>query len=224
MNRLTKVCCAFSMLSLTACISTGNREVEITPPTTLSTQVGNFLTLEFPTGNVIVEPSMDGQLHADARFFCNVDSKQCPKNAAKAGIVHEQNGDQSVIRFKPALAYSSRHANIYYRVSVPDIARLTIDVDAGDSKINSPTACLSVSAGAGDVQVDVPMSDVRNVALDANLGDANLRTPEGYADDERTLLVGSEILWDKGPGLCDLDVKLQAGAINVRLNEAGAQM
>ncbi|MFK7830284.1 MAG: hypothetical protein AB8B57_10935 [Congregibacter sp.] len=207
-----------STLSLTACISTGDREVEITPATSLSTQVGKFLNLEFPSGDVTVVPSTDGQLHASARFFCNVDSKQCPKNADKASIVHEQNGERSVILFKPALSYSTRHANIVYRVEVPDVARLSIDVDAGDFSINSPTACLSVSAGAGDLQIDVPLSDVRGVTLDANLGDANLQTPEGYADDERTLLVGSEIVWDKGPGACDLDAKLQAGAINVRLN------
>ena len=214
-----RVAAPLLLLPLGGCISTGERDVEIIPATTLSTQVGSFLSLEFPSGDITIDPSSDSQLHASARFFCNAGSAQCPKNAAKAAIVHEQSGDHSVIRFKPSLAYSTRHAAVIYRVAVPDVARMKIDFDAGDFKVDSPTACVSVSAGAGDLLIDVPMRDVRRVSLDANIGDANLRTPAGYADDQRTLLVGSEIEWSDGPGSCDLDAKLQAGAINVRLNE-----
>lgn len=205
---------------LTACISSGERDFKVEPPATLTTQVANELTLQFDSGDVRIVPSSDDRLRASATFYCDQTNAQCLKNAAKASIVHQQRADHSTIRFEPGGAYTTRHANVIYRVEVPRVDLLKVSFDAGDVRIDSPTACLRASGAAGDINITAPFASVASVTLDANLGDANLQTPSGMANDRRPLLVGSEIEWTEGPGNCALNAKLTAGSISVRLEDA----
>ncbi len=202
---------------LSACISTGQRDTEITPARSLSTLTGSTLSLDFPSGEIRVKPSDDAQLHASVRFFCDAKSNSCRRNAENARIVHEQQGELSTVSFRPGSAYSTRHAHLIFDVQVPDVERLEISADAGEIAIVSPTGCLSVKAKAGDLSITAPATEVRSVALSARAGDANLRTPAGNADEERPLLVGSRVLWEAGAGHCHLSARLTAGGIDAAL-------
>ncbi|WOJ97115.1 DUF4097 family beta strand repeat-containing protein [Congregibacter brevis] len=205
------------LLPLTACVSSGVRDVEITPAASLDTKVGRELVLLLPAGDFTIEPSMDDELHATARFFCNSQSDTCREKAAEAGIVHALQGTTSTLSFKPSSAYTTRHADLRFLIQVPAVEQLDIEMDAGDLKIDAASGCLNVKAGAGDVSISAPASSVARVKLDANIGDASLRIPDGEVFDERKLLVGSEVLWEEGTGSCQLRGKLQAGDLNVRL-------
>lgn len=205
------------IVALSGCVSSGVRDVEVTPAKTLATQIGSELTLIFPSGDIVVEPSDDGQLHAAVAFFCSADSEACRKNAGKAGIAYTQQGEMSTLTFKPSSAYTTRHADLRFRIRVPVIEQLTIEMDAGALSIDSPTGCLNVSAGAGEVSIRAPAKSVGSVSLDANIGDSSLRTPGGDVYDERKLLVGSEVQWEQGTGSCELRGKLQAGSLEVEL-------
>lgn len=202
---------------LSACISSGVRDQRIEPARTLSTQTGSHLSLEFPSGEVRVTRSSDLQLHASASFYCNSDSEACRSNAERARIVHDQRGEHSTIRFEPGAAYSTRHADLVFTVSVPPVTRLDVEMDAGSLQIDSPTGCLSASAGAGEITISAPANDVARVLLDANFGGTELSTPDGRVSEQRALLVGSELVWEAGSGACDLRAKLQAGGIDVTL-------
>lgn len=204
-------------LTLVACMSSGERDVEVMPARTLTTQVAKVLDIEFPSGQIRITPSTDGQLHASVAFFCNEDSQTCRANAEKARIVHEQQGEHSYLSFTPGSVYSTRHANLIFKVQVPDVERLNVKADAGDIGIISPTACMTVRAGAGDLSIAVPAASIGRADLDANFGDANLKTLDADAEGRRPLLVGAEVKWAEGEGSCVLKAKLQAGAISVRL-------
>ena len=206
-------------LPLVGCVSSGVRDVEVTPPKTLDTQIGSSLVLNLPVGDFVVESSEDDLLHVAVRFFCSADGETCRKKAQEAGIVIAQQGDTSTLSFKPSSAYTTRHADLRFTVQVPDIEELDIDMDAGALAVGLPSGCLNVRAGAGDVSIQVPAASVGTVKLDANIGDANLQTPGKEVFDERKLLVGSEVLWEEGTGSCTLRAKLQAGELSVRLTE-----
>ncbi|GAB5413832.1 MAG: hypothetical protein Cons2KO_14350 [Congregibacter sp.] len=208
---------------LAACISSGERDFKVEPPASLTTQVAPTLTLEFSSGDIRVLPSADEKLRATATFYCDQSNSQCLKNAAKASIVHQQRAEHSTIRFEPGSAYTTRHANVIYRVEVPMVDSLKVSFDAGDVRVDSPTACLKASGAAGDLNITAPYESVASVSLDANLGDANLITPAGLASDRRPLLVGSEVEWAEGPGNCAMNAKLTAGAISVRLEDDSTQ-
>lgn len=125
--------------------------------------------------------------------------------------------EQSSPSFKPSSAYTSRYADLKILIRVPKVESLTIEMDAGALSIDSPTACINVKAGAGEVSVRAPAASAASVSLDANIGDSSLRTPSGAVYDERKLLVGSEVHWAEGSGSCELRGKLQAGSLDVEL-------
>jgi hypothetical protein len=205
------------LLPLLGCVSTGVRNVEITPSKTLDSQIGSELTLLFPSGDVQIDSSEDDQLHVVVKFFCNAESETCPENAAKAGIVHTQSGEHSTLSFEPSSAYTARHADLRFRIRVPEVRQLNVDMDAGALRLASRNGCVNVSGGAGEVTITAPAATVASVSLDANIGDASLKTPAGAVFDERKLLVGSEVLWEEGKGSCNLRAKLQAGSLDVEL-------
>ena len=204
---------------VTGCVSTGPRELEIKPDTALSTAVAPRVVLDFSAGDIRVVPSEDDQLRASVRFFCNAGSDTCRNNAARSRILHTREEGVSTVSFKPGSAYSTRHADIFYRVEVPAVESLEVTMGAGALTIDSPTGCVSARGTAGDIKIRVPEALVGSVTLDANLGDSNLSTTTGRAEDRRTLLVGSEVEWTEGPGECRVNAKLTAGAIDVILQE-----
>ncbi len=207
-------------LSLTACVSVGDRSLQVSPATTLVTQTGSGLVLDLPSSQVRIRPSDDDMLHATAVFFCDPENQRCLKNAERAAIVHEQKGDASYLSFEPGSAYSTRHADIEVTVEVPSIESLRVKVAAGDIDIESPTACVTARTTAGDLSIRAPLESAGSVHLDANVGDAELRTPSGEVFNDRSMLVGAEVHWDEGPGPCELSAKLTAGAIGVTLTDA----
>lgn len=219
MNKLARI--ALVTLPCIGVAVADSRDVPVSPATELTTQVGSELTIDLPSGEVHIGVSDDDQLHASVDFYCRADHSVCFSNADRARIVHEQRGDSSVIRFKPGSAYTTRHANLTFKVLVPAVEQLSVAMDAGDLNIESPTGCLSVRAGAGDISVRAPAAGVAGAILDANVGDTSLRTPTGRVQNRRTMLVGSETRWAGGVGDCDLRVKLQTGAINAELVDAG---
>lgn len=194
-----------------------DRDVEISPPATLATRVGDSLDIELPSGDVRIEPSEDGQLHAAVRFFCEAESARCAEGAAVARIEHQRDGARSMLRFEPESAYSTTHASLEVAISVPTVARLDIRMKAGRLEVDSPTGCLTVRAGAGQVLVVAPAASVATATLGTDLGDATLRVPRGNVRSSRPLLVGADVRWDDGPGSCDFRVELGTGEIKAQL-------
>jgi hypothetical protein len=195
-----------------------DRRVEIDPPVNLSTAVARQLTIEFPSGDMVVSPSDDDQLHAQVLFFCKEGSDRCRDNASAARIVHTQDGEQSTLRFEPKSAYNTKFVQMEFLVQVPAVETLDVEMKAGALAIDSPTGCLTVRAGVGDVSVRAPRSAVASVDLDTGMGDASLLGPRNNTRESRPMLVGSEVSWDDGDGRCDLTVTLKVGQIGVTLD------
>jgi len=208
---------ALSVTLLSACAGNSERTVETPSAKAVNVSVDPVLELQLPSGDVRIVQSEDDLLHASAVFFCAEGSERCARNAQEARIVHETDGQTSVLRFLPDSAYSTRFADVRVQIALPPVEALEVHMGAGALQLASPTACLSVKAGAGDVAIKAPFDDVASVALKAGVGEARLRTPDGGGEEQRPLLVGSKVNWSEGPGTCVLGASLTAGSIGVRL-------
>jgi hypothetical protein len=204
---------------LTGCstVSHHDRATAVEYRTSLVADIGDELVLDIPAGAVDIGPSADDRLHVTLVHVCASESVKCARMAQNLVIGHTIADGRSSISFRPDSAVSTRHAELVYRFDVPRADHVTVHFKAGELDIRMLDSCLSVFAGAGDIDIQQPSGSVRSVALDANVGDATLYLSDGSTRNRRKLLVGAEVAWAAGSGRCDDRVKLQAGDIRYRL-------
>ena len=110
-----------------------------------------------------------------------------------------------------------RSGQVTTTIRIPEVSELNVNMTAGELNIHGVQACLTVDMSAGDIDVEIPEELVASVMLDAGVGDASLRVDDRYRSAPRSWLIGAELFWDQGGGLCHVDVDLQAGDISVEL-------
>ena len=75
---------------------------------------------------------------------------------------------------------SYRSGQVITHVRIPTVAKVNVDMFAGDLNIHNVRACLTVDMGAGDVDLEIPEDLVASITLDAGVGDASLTVDDHY--------------------------------------------
>jgi hypothetical protein len=173
--------------------------------------------VRIPVGDIEIEAADDDRLTAEMIIKCPDRDSRCARRLADVALISELRGETLVVRSSKNSSMNYREGNVRTVVRVPEVARLDVDVTAGDLNVSNVSACLSIDMGAGDVDVSVPARGIAGVALDAGIGDASLRVNDRHRSAPRSLLVGAELDWHEGTGDCEMDVDLQVGDISVEL-------
>ncbi len=176
------------------------------------------IAVEMPAGELSIQGTASDNLLARMIIRCPADSESCRERASEVVLVRRDDGPGVRLAVDNAPVLKLAGAQLDVTVEVPAQADLFVDMGFGELTIDGITGCLVVDMGAGDVSVTGPLTSVASVWLDAGTGDATLRTPAGVVEGRRSWLVGAEVDWRQGPGSCRLEVDLNAGAIDVRLN------
>lgn len=207
------------LTGLAGCISSP-RDVLIEPPKVLTRALDtdSVLQIRIPPGEATIQGVGGDQLRVRLELRCNSATGGCAKRAAKAVIVTEVQEGEVIVKLEPRGTWAYRNTDVRMDVQVPRTRHVRVTMGAGELKITDVAGCVYVEMGAGDIELTAPLADVHRVELDANVGDASLRLPEYAIEGPRSLLVGAHLEWHDGTGLCDLEIRLQAGDIDVRLH------
>lgn len=176
-----------------------------------------IIDLNITAGDVIIESSLGNQLRAEMTVECPDINSQCAKKMAGLEFVQFSEGEHLSLATNRDSFVQHYNANLKMKIFVPKSQRLNINMDAGELKVNNVDSCLGVDMSAGEININMNYSMIASVNLDTAFGDASLNVNGIYQNENRSWLVGGEVMWDLGIGDCHMKVDLQAGEISVNL-------
>jgi hypothetical protein len=205
---------------LSACVIDARRADTVVGPERsidLPVTADTVIDLRIPVGDVHIEGVAGNRLTAEMVVKCPDLESACAKRLGELQFVTDLEGDQLTLKTNKNSSMKYRSGQVTTHIRIPTVAKLNVDMFAGDLNIHNVQACLTVDMGAGDVDAEIPEELVASVMLDAGIGDASLRVDDRYRSAPRSWLIGAELSWKQGEGYCHVDVDLQAGDISVEL-------
>jgi hypothetical protein len=172
--------------------------------------------LQFPAGDLRIEPSPDDRLRVVATIRCHRFRSNCEERAREVELSGSGSGDQFALRFDGMRRLHNMGLSIDATVQVPRGCSLTLNMGAGDLNIYDLHKDLDVRLGAGDATIHMHEGDVSQVQVHVGLGDATLHR-RGQSIDGHGFL-SKAIRWNGGEGRARVELELGVGEAAVRLD------
>jgi hypothetical protein len=100
-------------------------------------------------------------------------------------------------------------------VRVPRGMEIEVELGVGELEIKDLTGDLRVELGVGEINAWIDKDKTRAVTLDAGVGEVELYGAGTRLEGRRSMLVGSEVHWDEGPGQSRVFLEVGVGEISV---------
>jgi hypothetical protein len=173
--------------------------------------------LEFPIGELHVEPSPDVRVHVALTLRCDDERMDCETRARRIEVVSVSRSGALVVRLDGwPPRWNPLGLDMTIRVKAPATRPLEVEMGVGDVDVRGRRADTSLLVGVGDASVAMDRAEPRRVRLESGVGRASLR--RGDETIGGTGMVGHVVDWDPGKGRSDLRVKVGVGRIEVRLD------
>ncbi|MDH3255365.1 MAG: hypothetical protein OEM62_10265 [Acidobacteriota bacterium] len=100
-------------------------------------------------------------------------------------------------------------------VRVPKSVDVEIELGVGELDIKGLEGDVRVELGVGEINAWIERAKTRSVTLDAGVGEVELYGTDRRVAGRRSMLVGSEVYWDEGPGKARVFLEVGVGEISV---------
>lgn len=173
--------------------------------------------VDFPVGELRLTGVAGDAVEVDLDVRCKRSTSRCREAMEKIELVAHEGERRLTLEIARHPKWLWDNLELTGEIALPSARDLTVDMGVGELEIDGLAADLTVDMGVGEVWIRMPTAAVRSLHLDAGVGEANARFPDGWIEGSRPFLVGSEIVWDDGPGDARVRVDLGVGEVDVRL-------
>ncbi len=188
---------SFALLFAVAAVAPATERRELSQE--IEVKAGQTVRIEIPVGEIRIDAVDGSRLRADLTLECRWSRVDCRQavDEVELEVRSKERGVRLELERLPQ-----------WHKSKLEIEG-TIDGAEGD---------LWVDMGVGEVEAWLPRQGVGTVSLDVGVGEAELFGADTRIAGRRSLLVGSEVYWDEGPGRARIRIDLGVGEITLRLD------
>ncbi len=179
---------------------------------------GQAVLLDFPAGELEIEAGPEGRVEIELEIECKWRGSDCRDLLDDVEIVWRSRERRLFLKVEGLATWRLARVEVTAAVKMPAQAALDVDMAAGRLAIDGLANDVRVDMGAGEVRLWLPESAVESVAIDVAVGDARFRGKAANVTGRRSMLIGSEVQWNDGPGKARIDVELGAGEVTVSLD------
>ena len=176
-----------------------------------------LIRLNVPAGDVEIVGATGNSLTAVATAACQKEDQESCQQVLKEFGWSKKIGKFTQLDLSPSGVTRYENMSIKVKLGVPSDKKLEVNLSAGELRIDGTNACLIAEVNAGDINITLRESQVASIELTAKVGDARLVTSKGAIEGDRSMLVGSSLVWGKGTGTCHTKANVLAGAAKVTL-------
>jgi hypothetical protein len=180
---------------------------------------GQSVYIDFNAGSLDIETNSENRVDVELEVECKWRSDDCEDLLDEVEVDWRSSDRRLVLRIEGLSSWRRAKVEFDATIRVPATAALTVEMGAGSLAIEERANDLRVDMGAGEVRVWMDEAAVDSVSLDVGVGDAQLRGESERVSGRRSMLIGSEIYWDDGPGDAIVDIELGVGEAVVYLED-----
>lgn len=190
------------------------REIERSFPL----EPGLTLRLEVAVGEIRVTGADVEGVEVELRVECRWGSADdCDRLLEKVELESRTTSRRRIVEIVSDSSWQKTKLEIDGEFRVPRAVALEIDMGVGELTIEGVTGDLSADLGVGELSIRFSAAAVGSVGLDAGVGEAKLLGAGTYVEGRRSMLVGSEVFWDEGPGKARVRADVGVGEATVYL-------
>lgn len=178
---------------------------------------GQEVRVDFHSGELRIEPGAAGRVAIELSVECRWSSGDCGELLDDVRIDWRPTSRRLVLEVEGIRSWQRPQLEVEALVTVPAAVPLEVEMAAGRLEVESHAADLRVDMAAGEARLRLPKDAVRTIFLDVGVGEATLHGSGTWVSGRRSMLVGSELYWDQGPGEARVDVEMVAGEASVWL-------
>ncbi len=179
---------------------------------------GQSIHVDFHSGDLEIEAGASDRVEIEVEIECKWNHRDCEDLLADVEIKWRSSDRRLYLEVEGLASWRRARVEVEATVRLPAQAKLFVEMAAGRLTIDGPTNDVRVDMGAGELRLWMPESAVEGVSIDVGVGDAKFRGKSDYLSGRRSMLIGSELDWDDGPGKARIDIELGAGDATVWLD------
>lgn len=179
---------------------------------------GQAVHIDFPAGELEIEAAPESRVEIELEVECKWRRSDCRDLLDGVEIVWRARERRLFLEIEGLATWRLARLEVSATVKMPARAALDVEMGAGRLLIDGLTNDVRVDMGAGEIRLWMPESAVESVSVDVGVGDAKFQDRKEYVSGRRSLLIGSELHWDDGPGEARIDIELGAGEATVWLD------
>ena len=192
--------------------------------------------LDLNVGELKIAGGSGSQIEVEVRVRCSRrrNRDRCEDRAEDASIESYERRGKLILEIEGTGLWRSRYVHVLVSITVPEDQNVDVDMGTGEltledmagdvyvelgvgeATLTNMSGNLVVDMGIGEINVTMPESAVATVTLDNGIGETALYHRNGKNSVER-ILGGTDVEWKSGPGMHNVEVDLNVGEINVRL-------
>ena len=174
--------------------------------------------VDFHSGDLEIEAASTDRVEIEVGIECKWNRRDCEDLLDEIEIKWRSTERRLHLEVEGISAWRLARIEIEATIKLPARADLFVEMAAGRLGIDGMTNDVRVDMGAGELRVWMQESAVEGVTIDVGVGDAKFRGKSEYISGRRSMLIGSEVYWDDGPGRARVDIELGAGDATVWLD------
>ena len=176
------------------------------------------LRIDVPVGELRIVPGKGQKIEVDLRVTCKWGSSNCDKALEDIHIESRSTDRRLTLEVEGFPKWHMKWLQTEGTIRVPVAASLDVDMGVGELEIEGLQGDQRIDLGVGEVTVWVDKAIVHSVAIDAGVGDAQLHGTDRPVQEHRSMLIGSELYWNDGPGEAKINVDVGVGEASVWLD------
>jgi hypothetical protein len=172
------------------------------------------IRLDMPVAEVKVVGSSSTSVEAEFTATCKRD-RDCEE--VLGNLDFESHGSRNTLRIDLVgyPKWGKGRVELEGVVRVPRGMEIEVELGVGELEIKDLTGDLRVELGVGEINAWIDKDKTRAVTLDAGVGEVELYGAGTRLEGRRSMLVGSEVHWDEGPGQSRVFLEVGVGEISV---------
>lgn len=206
---------SFALLLAVASVAHGTERRELSQE--IEVKAGQTVRLEIPVAEIRIEAVDGPRMRADLTLECRWSRVDCRQALNQVEFEVRSKERRLRLELEGLPQWHKSNLAIEGTLEVPRSAPLEVDIGVGELEISGAEGDLWIDMGVGKVEAWLPQGAVGSVSLDVGVGEAELFGADARIEGRRSLLVGSEVYWDDGPGESRIRIDLGVGEINLRL-------
>ena len=160
-----------------------------------------LVRLDLGVGEILIEGADVERVEAELLVTCRWGSEaDCDELLDRVDLDSRSTSRRLIVEVVSDSSWRKTKLEIEGSLRMPRAASLEVDMGVGKLEVEGVEGDLNVDLGVGEVLLRLPAAAVGSVGLDAGVGEAELIGAGGYVEGRRSMLVGSEVFWDKGKG------------------------
>jgi hypothetical protein len=173
--------------------------------------------LEYSVGELIVEPSTDGNIRFTVKVRCKDGSRKCEERAQELEIETRRVGSTLKLEIPRSSGWNTTTKTTFRGIlQMPADRALRLEMGVGELTLSGLRDDVDVNLGVGEAKLRLSENHVRAVNVSSGVGDATLRVRNRHLEGSGWL--GHSVRWDDGPGRARIEVDLGVGETEVVLD------